>query len=88
MPSASFGEREDRVSSTIESVTAKVPSVGYLGLAVAAMVASATAKIMRKDNLALFLGQWAPALLIIGTYNKLVKIGGSDAYTRTSSRAA
>jgi len=25
-----------------------------------------------------FIGQWAPTLLIIGLYNKLVKVQGSD----------
>jgi hypothetical protein len=31
----------------------------------------------KKDN-ANFVGQWAPTLLILGLYNKLVKLHGSD----------
>jgi hypothetical protein len=84
METRSFGEREDPVTGSIESKTAKMPSVAYLGLAVGAMAVSAIAKLSGRDNLALFIGQWAPTLLIIGTYNKLVKLGGSDAYSGTS----
>jgi hypothetical protein len=35
-------------------------------------------KIAKKDNLALFVGQWPPTFLILGVYNKLVKQLGSD----------
>jgi hypothetical protein len=31
----------------------------------------------RRDE-SLFVGQWAAPFLLIGVYNKLVKIGGSD----------
>ena len=31
-----------------------------------------------KDHEALFVGQWAPTFLILGLYNKLVKVAGSD----------
>jgi hypothetical protein len=49
------------------------------------MAASAACKIAGKNEWALFIGQWAPAFLIMGVYNKLVKQHGSDAF---SSRAA
>jgi hypothetical protein len=32
----------------------------------------------------LFVGQWAPAFLILGVYNKLVKQHGSDAYSKAA----
>jgi hypothetical protein len=72
---------EDRFTGAIEKQTAKIPSTGYLGAALSAMAASAVLKIMGKDEWALFVGQWAPAFLIIGVYNKLVKQQGSDAYS-------
>jgi hypothetical protein len=28
-----------------------------------------------------FVGQWVPTLLILGVYNKLLKLQGSDAFT-------
>jgi hypothetical protein len=37
--------------------------------------------MLGKNSWALFVGQWAPSLLIIGTYNKMVKQHGSDAYS-------
>ena len=86
METRTFGQREDRVTGAIESQTSKIPSSAYLGVAVGAMSASALLKILGKDDWALFVGQWAPTLLIMGLYNKMVKQLGSDAYT--SKRAA
>jgi hypothetical protein len=48
------------------------------------MVGSAILKIAGRDEWALFVGQWAPAFLILGVYNKLVKQHGSDAYSRVA----
>jgi len=33
---------------------------------------------MGKWHEGLFIGQWVPTLLILGLYNKLVKVAGSD----------
>lgn len=81
METRTFGQREDRVTGAIESQTSKVPSSAYLAGAIGSMSASAVLKILGKDDWALFVGQWAPAFLIMGLYNKLVKQLGSDAYT-------
>jgi hypothetical protein len=81
METRTFGEREDKVTGTIESQTAKVPSSLYLAAAVGSMGVSALLKVLGKDEWALFIGQWAPSFLILGVYNKLVKQHGSDAYT-------
>ena len=78
------GESEDRFTGAIESQTSKIPSTGYLGAAVSAMAASAVLKILGRDNWALFVGQWAPAFLIMGVYNKMVKQHGSDAWTKAA----
>jgi hypothetical protein len=79
------GAAEDRFTGAIESKTSQIPSTGYLGAAIASMAASAVLKLAGKDEWALFIGQWAPSILIMGVYNKLVKQHGSDAF---SSRAA
>ena len=81
MNTRSFGEGEDRITGTIESQTAKLPSSTYLAAAVSAMGVSALLKVLGKDDWALFIGQWAPSFLIFGVYNKLVKQLGSDAYS-------
>ena len=82
--SRSRGEREDQFTSSIESQTSQIPSTGYLGAAIASMAGSAVLKIMGKDNWALFVGQWAPAFLIMGVYNKMVKQPGSDPLNRAA----
>jgi hypothetical protein len=86
METRTFRQREDRVTGAIESQTSKVPSSAYLAAAVGSMAASAILKGVGKEHWSLFVGQWAPTLLIMGLYNKLVKQLGSDAYS--STRAA
>ena len=73
--------QEDQVTAAIEKVTSQVPSSAYLAAAVASMIASLTFKAARKDHAALFVGQWAAPFLILGIYNKLVKLHGSDGTT-------
>jgi len=34
--------------------------------------------IAGRKNLANFVGQWVPTILIVGLYNKLVKVEGSE----------
>ena len=69
---------EGRVAKTIEDQTAKLPSDTFLWLAIGSMVASASLQMMGNRQVSLFIGQWAPSLLILGVYNKLVKQLGSD----------
>jgi hypothetical protein len=70
--------REGNVTKMIESQTARVASGTYLSLALGSMVASLGLMMAGRRNLANFVGQWAPTLLIIGLYNKLVKLQGSE----------
>lgn len=79
------GQKEDRFTGAIESQTSRVPSSGYLAAAISSMGASAVLKALGKDEWALFVGQWAPAFLIMGVYNKLVKQHGSDYYSREAA---
>jgi hypothetical protein len=69
---------EGRVARTIEARTARLPSDTFLWIALGAMAASATLQVMGNKHVSLFVGQWAPTLLIFGLYNKLVKQLGSD----------
>ena len=66
-------KQEGKVTKRIEEQTAKVPSLTYMGLAVGSMFASAVCMATGRRQLAQFIGQWVPSLLIIGVYNKLVK---------------
>ncbi len=72
---------EGPVARAIEEQTAKLPSDIFLWLAGASIAASVTLKILDRHHDALFVGQWAPTFLILGLYNKLVKVAGSDRYS-------
>jgi len=72
-------KREGKVARFIEEQTAKLPSDLFLWASLTSMATSLTLKIMKKDDMSLFVGQWAPSLLILGLYNKLVKVEGHDA---------
>jgi hypothetical protein len=69
---------EGNVTRLIESQTARIPSGTYLTLGIGAMAASLMLLMVGRRNVANFVGQWVPTLLIIGLYNKLVKLEGSD----------
>lgn len=73
--------REGDVARGIEEYTSKVPSDVYLWTAVGCMALSATLQIMGKNKNALFVGQWPAAFLLMGLYNKIVKVAGSDRYS-------
>ena len=75
---ARYDHREGTVARTIEEQTAKLPSDTFLWAAGASIVASAALHFMGNRQTSVFVGQWAPTLLILGLYNKLVKQLGSD----------
>ena len=70
--------QEDQVTAAIEKCTSQVPSSVYLGLALGSMAVSLVLQSSKRQHEALFVGQWAAPFLILGLYNKLVKIHGSD----------
>lgn len=70
--------QEDQVTAAIEKVTAQIPSSIYLLAALGSIAGSIAFKAAKKDHLALYVGQWVAPFLILGTYNKLVKLHGSD----------
>ena len=71
-------QTEGPVAKAIEERTARLPSDTFLWMAVGSMAVSATMQVMGNKQASLFVGQWAPAFLIFGLYNKLVKQLGSD----------
>jgi len=71
---------EGKVARTIEEQTAKLPSDAFLWAAVGSMAISLFLQMSdrsEKQRSSLFVGQWAPTFLILGLYNKLVKVAGS-----------
>ena len=81
-------KREGKVARAIEEQTAKLPSDLFLWAALGSMAASLTLKIAKVDHLSLFVGQWAPSFLLLGIYNKLVKLEGHDKQDEGASSPA
>ena len=78
--------KEGPVAAAIEQYTAKLPSDLFLWAALGSMAISATLKIMKKDEEALFVGQWPAPFLLLGLYNKLVKVEGHDKVDKGNRR--
>jgi hypothetical protein len=75
-------QTEDQFTKTIESYTAAIPSSGYLAVAIGAMAVSLMCQVTGQGKWGNFIAQWVPTWLIIGLYNKLVKLEGHDRYQR------
>lgn len=70
--------QEGPVAEAIEEQTAKLPSDLFLWAALGSMAASLTLKIIGRSHTSLFVGQWAAPFLLLGLYNKVVKLEGHD----------
>ena len=70
--------REDEVTKSIERYTAAIPSSAFLAVGVAAMALSLGAQLAGGGKWGNFIAQWVPTWLIIGLYNKMVKLEGHD----------
>jgi hypothetical protein len=78
-PATIFGGKgEGKATKMIEDYTAELPSGTYLTFAVGSMLVSLLLMLSGRRNVANFIGLWAPSILIMGLYNKLVKLEGSE----------
>jgi hypothetical protein len=68
---------EGPIARTIEQQTAQLPSDTFLWAALGSMAVSLTLQLAGKQKTSLFIGQWAPSFLLLGLYNKIVKVAGS-----------
>ncbi len=71
-------KREGKIAKAIEKETTKLPSDLFLIAAVTSIGASLGLRIFGKKHSSLFVGQWAAPILLLGLYNKLVKLEGHD----------
>jgi hypothetical protein len=86
MASADFGDlsvqpgqhEEGELTKRIEHFTSQVPSGLYLSLAFGSVGLAALLYLSGRKREANFVGHWPPTLLLIGLYNKVVKLHGSD----------
>lgn len=79
--------KEGAVAKTIEQQTAKLPSDWFLWAAAGSIATSLVLQMSGSRHASMFVGQWAPTLLILGVYNKLVKQLGSDGINRPAAGA-
>jgi hypothetical protein len=75
---ASEEHREGPLARSIEQQTAKLPSDTWLWAALGSIGVSLFFQINGDERKANFVGHWAPTFLLLGLYNKLVKLHGSD----------
>lgn len=87
MPNRNPKHKEGKTAKLLEDQTARIPSDVYLWTAVGTMVISLSLFCTKNKHASIFFGQWAPSLLIIGLYNKLVKTHGHDAANENASLA-
>ena len=76
---------EGQVAEAIESQTAKLPSDVFLWVAGGAIAGSITLRLLGKKEAANWVGEWAPTLLTLGVYNKMVKLFGHDRANRQAA---
>ena len=69
---------EGVVARTIEEQTAKLPSDIFLWGALGSIGVSLILELKGNSEKARFVGQWVSPFLLLGVYNKLVKLAGSD----------
>jgi len=90
MQSTQMSDRtEDTFTKSVEEYTAALPSSAYLGLAMGAAALSFMLQTSGRGKWGNFVAQWVPTILIMGLYNKLVKVAGHDresGSTRTMGR--
>ena len=66
------------VAKGIEKQTAKIPSDAFLWAAFGAIGVSAFLEFSGHEEKSRFVGQWVAPFLLLGVYNKIVKVAGSD----------
>jgi hypothetical protein len=69
---------EGIVARTIEEQTAKLPSDVFLWGALGSIGVSLYFELKGKPEKSRFVGQWVSPFLLLGVYNKLVKLTVSD----------
>jgi hypothetical protein len=76
--SKSLEHSEGVVARTIEEQTARMPSDLFLWAALGAIGTSAALEFSGNHEKSQFVGQWVAPFLLLGDYNKRVKVAGSD----------
>jgi hypothetical protein len=75
-------QTEGTVARTIEQQTAKLPSDLFLWAAAGSIGVSLLLQLTGNKEKSHFVGQWVAPFLLLGVYNKIVKVAGSDRLSR------
>ena len=67
---------ENTITRVIEQQAAKIPSDVFLAISLGAMATSLFFEVRNNQRVSRFLGMWVAPLLVMGVYNKLVKVLG------------
>lgn len=78
MGSQELEHREGRIARSIEQQTAKIPSDVFLWAAFGAIAAGFFLEVTGHEEKGHWVGQWVAPILLLGLYNKIVKVAGSD----------
>lgn len=68
---------ESTLTRLIEQQAARIPSDMFLAAAFGAMAASVAFEIAGNTRASRFVGMWPAPLLVMGVYNKMVKVFGT-----------
>ena len=79
---------EDEMTKVIERYTANIPSSMLLGIALGAMGLSLVSQLSGRGKWGNFIAQWVPTIIMMGVYNKLVKVAGHDQEDRGAGRSS
>jgi hypothetical protein len=77
-PEQTREHREGTVARSIENQTAKLPSDLFLWAAIGSIGVSFFLEVSGNYEKSRFVGQWVAPFLLLGIYNKIVKVAGSD----------
>jgi hypothetical protein len=69
--------RESSLTRLLEQQTAKIPSDFFLAAALGSMLTSLVLELAGRRRQGRFVGMWPGPLLVMGVYNKLVKLLGA-----------
>jgi hypothetical protein len=77
---------QTKIDKSVKEYAASMPSAAYLGVAAGAMILSLVCELTGRNKWGNFIAQWVPVCLIIGVYNKLVKLEAHDQAERGHNR--
>jgi len=75
---------EGPVARAIEKQTSRIPSDVFLWAALGFLGVSAAMRAANRRGNESLIAQLAPTFLLLGVYNKLVKVAGSDKYDQAT----